>query len=202
MSQLKNILEDLKNKKFILLCDEPDRENEADLIMAAEFVTKEHVNFMINHGRGLICAPLTKERALKLDLPLMIKEHEGSTFTAFTVSIDAKVGISSGISSADRARTLYLLSQPNTLPDQFVKPGHIFPLIAHEKGVMFRSGHTEATVALLSLAGLIPVGVLCETLNNEGIPLKGEALNQFAKIHQLNIYSIAELKKEMASSGF
>ncbi len=197
MSQLAGILEDLKNKKFILLCDEPDRENEADLIMAAEFVTKEHVNFMINHGRGLICAPLTKKRAVELDLPLMIKEHEGSVNTAFTVSVDAKEGIGSGISSADRARTLHLLSGPQTTPQDFVRPGHIFPLIAHEKGVMFRSGHTEATVALLTLAGLTPVGVLCETLNNEGIPLKGEALKQFAVVHQLKIYSIAELKKEI-----
>ena len=197
MSQLASIIEDLKNKKFILLCDEPDRENEADLIMAAEFVTKEHVNFMINHGRGLICAPLTKKRALELNLPLMIKEHEGTTNTAFTVSIDAKEGISSGISSADRAKTLHLLSLAQTTPNDFERPGHIFPLIAHEKGVMFRSGHTEATVALLTLAGLTPVGVLCETLNNEGIPLKGEALNQFAKVHQLKIYSIAELKKEI-----
>lgn len=192
-SKVLEALEDLKSGRFILVCDEETRENEADLIMAAEFVTKEHVNFMINHGRGLICTPMSNTKAIQLDLPLMIKEHIGTLETAFTVSVDAIDGTHTGISSKDRAFTIKKLSDPSSLPSDFARPGHIFPLIANPGGVFIRPGHTEATVDLLNLAKLSPVGVLCETLNESGDPLKGQELFEFAKKHGFILLSIVEL---------
>jgi 3,4-dihydroxy 2-butanone 4-phosphate synthase/GTP cyclohydrolase II len=196
-NSIQSILNDLKKGKFVLVCDEVDRENEADLVMAAEFVTNEKVNFMINHGRGLICVPMSQSTAERLELPLMIREHVGTLETAFTVSVDAKFGIGSGISSLDRATTIRLLSNKNSSPQDFHKPGHIFPLIAHVEGLKKRKGHTEAAVELMKLSGLQPVAVLCETLNEEGIPLKGEALIDFAERHYLKITSIVELMKSL-----
>lgn len=192
-SKVLEALEDLKSGRFILVCDDETRENEADLIMAAEFVTNEHVNFMINHGRGLICTPMSKNIALQLDLPLMIKEHLGTLETAFTVSVDVIQGTHTGISSKDRALTIKKLSDHTSLPIDFARPGHVFPLIANSEGVLKRPGHTEATVDLLNLAKLRPVGVLCETLNESGEPLKGQELLDYAKKHDLILLSIVEL---------
>lgn len=192
-SKVLEALEDLKLGRFILVCDDETRENEADLIMAAEFVTKEHVNFMINHGRGLICTPMSKNIALQLDLPLMIKEHLGTLETAFTVSVDVIQGTHTGISSKDRALTIKKLSDHTSLPSDFARPGHVFPLIANSEGVLKRPGHTEATIDLLNLAKLRPVGVLCETLNESGEPLKGQELLDYAKKHNLILLSIVEL---------
>ena len=180
------VISELRAGRFVLVCDDESREDEADLIMAAELVTKEHVNFMINHGRGLICTPMSSAVAKKLELPLMIKEHEGSFETAFTVSADVIHGTHTGISSNDRALTINALSNPRANPSDFTRPGHIFPLIAWEEGVLVRPGHTEASVDLMKLAGLNPV-------SSDGVPLKGEELKAFAKSFNIPIISIVEL---------
>lgn len=183
----------LKAGKFILVCDDKTREDEADLIMAAEFVTKEHVNFMINNGRGLICVPLSNATAKKLELPLMVHEHAGTYETAFTVSVDAKVGTHTGISSHDRAVTISSLGSKNAQASDFVRPGHVFPLIAWDEGVLVRPGHTEASVDLMKIAGLNHVAVLCETLSEDGVPLKGQELVEFADRFSIPIISIVDL---------
>lgn len=194
-SSITKALEELKNGRFVLVSDEVSRENEADLLMAAEFVTSEHINFLINHARGLICAPLTKEIAKNLELPLMVAEHHGTKETAFTVSVDAKIGTHTGISSADRATTLKLLSKKSASPSDFVRPGHVFPLIAWDEGVLIRPGHTEAAVDLLKLASLNPVAVLCETLNEDGVALKGKELFDFSLRFNIPLIAITDLIK-------
>lgn len=183
----------LKSGKFILVSDDHSREDEADLIMAAQFVTKEHVNFMINNGRGLICVPLSSETAKRLELPLMVHEHEGTYETAFTISVDVKKGTHTGISSYDRALTISALGSLEASPSDFVRPGHIFPLIAWDEGVLVRPGHTEASVDLMKIAGLNPVAVLCETLSSDGVPLKGQDLIDFSKLFHIPIISIVDL---------
>lgn len=193
MESVKKAIEQLKNKGFILVCDDETRENEADLIMAAQFVETEHVNFMINNGRGLICAPLSKEIATRLALPLMIGEHAGSLETAFTVSVDYKLGTSSGISSRDRALTIKALSNSETKASDYSRPGHIFPLIAWDEGVLVRPGHTEAAIDFMKLAGLTCAAVLCETLSSDGIALKGDLLAEFSKHWNIPIVSITDL---------
>lgn len=192
-AQIEKALHELKNGRFILVCDSESREDEADLIMAAEFVETSHVNFMINNGRGLICVPLSREVAKKLDLPLMVREHTGTYETAFTVSVDVKKGTHTGISSPDRALTIRALSDPKSGPFDFARPGHVFPLIAWEEGVLVRPGHTEASVDLMKLAGLNPVAVLCETLDQNGIALKGQPLRDFAAQFSIPIISIEDL---------
>jgi len=197
---LKKAVAALQAGKFVLVCDAKDREDEADLITAAQFVDSSHVNFMINNGRGLICVPLTKQKAKELNLDLMVKKNEGTMEVAFTVSVDAKVGTHTGISSKDRARTISLLSDSNTRENDFVTPGHVFPLIAHPGGVLARPGHTEAAVELVTLAGLNPVAVLCETLNAEGEPIKGESLLQFAQKWDIPVISIEEIIDHLKKS--
>lgn len=192
-AKIQSALSEIKAAKFVLVCDDESREDEADLIMAAELVTKDHVNFMINNGRGLICTPMSKSRAQELSLPLMIKEHDGTFETAFTVSVDVILGTKTGISSHDRALTINALANPTARPEDFVRPGHIFPLMAWDEGVLIRPGHTEASVDLMKLAGLSPVAVLCETLSEEGVPLKGEELKAFAQKFNIPIISIVEL---------
>ncbi len=186
-------IHELKSGRFILVCDSESREDEADLIMAAEFVDTTHVNFMINNGRGLICVPLSNEVARRLDLPLMVREHQGTYETAFTVSVDYKSGTHTGISSKDRALTIRALSDQKSTKSDFARPGHVFPLIAWDEGVLIRPGHTEAAVDLMKLAGLSPVAVLCETLNTEGVPLKGAKLSEFAKNFNIPVISITDL---------
>ena len=186
-------LNEIKAGRFVLVCDDESREDEADLIMAAEFVTKDHVNFMINNGRGLICTPMSKKRAEELSLTLMVQEHVGTFETAFTISVDVKSGCKTGISSHDRALTINALAHPKSRPEDFVRPGHVFPLIAWEEGVFIRPGHTEASVDLMKLAKLAPVAVLCETLSEDGVPLKGQELKEFGKKFNIPIISIVEL---------
>jgi 3,4-dihydroxy 2-butanone 4-phosphate synthase/GTP cyclohydrolase II len=194
-------LSELKSGRFILVCDDETREDEADLIMAAQFVTKEHVNFMINNGRGLICVPLSEATAKRLNLSLMVSEHAGTLETAFTVSVDFKKGTHTGISSQDRALTISALGDGKSLPEDFARPGHVFPLIAWEEGVLVRPGHTEASVDLMKLAGLNPVAVLCETLSDQGVPLKGKVLTDFANEFGIPIISITELIEYRRSSS-
>lgn len=190
---IKMALEELKLGKFILITDDHDRENEADLCCLAELVTTEHVNFMINHARGLMCVPLSFEKALEIGLPLMVKENAETLKTAFTLTIDAKTGISSGISSRDRAYTVKLLTKENVTIKEFETPGHVFPLIAHPKLLEKRQGHTEAAVEMAILANAQPITVICETLNDSGEPLRGEELLKFAQNHQIRIVSISEI---------
>lgn len=188
-------IEDLKNAKMIIVVDDEDRENEGDFIISAEHITTEHVNFMINYGRGLICAPLTKEIANKLDLPPMMSKAEDSHETAFTISVDAALHTTTGISASDRAMTLKLLSDPYAKDCDFVRPGHIFPLIAKSGGVRQRPGHTEAAVELAKLAGCSPVGVICEILNDDGSCARVPELKILAKKHNLKLITIADLIK-------
>ncbi|MBY0412602.1 MAG: 3,4-dihydroxy-2-butanone-4-phosphate synthase, partial [Bdellovibrionales bacterium] len=183
-------LHELSQGRFVLVCDSESREDEADLIMAAEFVTTTHVNFMINNGRGLICVPLAESVAKKLNLPLMVREHAGTFETAFTVSVDVKKGTHTGISSPDRAATIRALSDSKSSTEDFARPGHVFPLIAWEEGVLVRPGHTEASVDLMKLAGLSPVAVLCETLDEFGLALKGQPLRDFALKFNIPLISI------------
>jgi len=189
-----DIIKDLKAGHLVLVTDSHDREDEADLLMAAEFVTTEKINFFLNHARGLITNPVSSTIAKKLGLTLMVPENAGTLQTAFTVSIDAVVGTHTGISSRDRALTIKKMSDLAAVSTDFERPGHVFPLIAHDKGVLGREGHTEAAIDLMKLAGLTEVAVLCETLNECGEALKGEELLEFAKKFKIKIISIEELK--------
>ena len=166
ISSTEEIIEDFRNGKMVILTDDEDRENEGDFIMAAEKVRSEDINFMAKHGRGMICLVLTKERCEELDLDLMVGKQKNDALhgTAFTVTIDAKEGTSTGISAHDRATTILKAVDPESRPGDFARPGHIFPLLASEGGVLKRAGHTEASADLGALAGLKPAGVLCEQL--------------------------------------
>lgn len=179
--------------EMIIVVDDPDRENEGDLIMAAELVTPEAINFMITHARGLVCAPMTAQRLKELDLPQMVSENTDSKETAFTVSVDLKAGITTGISAHERAATIRALVDPKTKPEDLARPGHVFPLQAKEGGVLRRAGHTEATVDLARLAGLAPAGVCCEIMNPDGTMARLPKLEEFAKKHNLLMITIADL---------
>src|SRR3954462_1885020 len=161
-------LAEIRRGRMVIVTDDEDRENEGDLVMAAEKITPEAVNFMATHGRGLICAPITEERAEELGLQRMVLENRESYRTDFTVSVDAASGVTTGISAQDRARTIQILVDPAANPRDLVQPGHVFPLRAKDGGVLRRAGHTEASVDLARLAGLEPAGVLCEILNEDG----------------------------------
>lgn len=184
------VVEDLKNGKMVIILDDADRENEGDFIMLASCVTPQAINFMATVGRGLICTPISIEYAKKLDLYPMVGHNSSQHETAFTVSIDAKDGITTGISAFDRSLTIQKMINPSTIPQDFVRPGHIFPLIAKSGGVLERRGHTEATIDFCRLAGAEPVGVICEILNPDGTMAQGEELFQIAKTHQLKISTI------------
>ncbi len=179
--------------EMLVLVDDENRENEGDLVMAAEHVTPEAINFMVTFGRGLVCTPITEERARELGLAPMCSDNTAVHGTHFTVSIDARSGISTGISAFDRARTIGLLIDEKTRPDDLARPGHIFPLIARDGGVLRRAGHTEATVDLARLAGLEPAAVLCEILNEDGTMARLAELEAFAARHRLVIVNIADL---------
>jgi len=183
---------EIKNGNIIIVVDDEDRENEGDLVMAAQFATPEKVNFIIKEARGLLCAPLTEEKACKLDLPIMIENANEKWGTAFTVSVDA-VGTTTGISAFERSFTLKKLADPSSEAKDFVRPGHIFPLQARRGGVLKRAGHTEAAVDLLTLAGLEPVGVICEILNEDGSMARLPEILKFAEKHKLKIISVAQL---------
>lgn len=193
---IKNIeaaLEDIRQGKMVILVDDEDRENEGDLAMAAELVTPEAVNFMAKEGRGLICLSLTEERADELDLPLMVQDNTSSFGTAFTVSIEARRGVSTGISAKDRATTIQVAIADETQAKDVARPGHVFPLRAKKGGVLVRAGQTEGSVDLARLAGLKPAGVICEIMNDDGSMARMPQLKKFAKEHDLKIVTVADL---------
>jgi 3,4-dihydroxy 2-butanone 4-phosphate synthase/GTP cyclohydrolase II len=188
-------LEYVSSGRLIILVDDEDRENEGDLMVAAEKVTPEIINFMSRYGRGLICLPLVKSRLEELRLPLMVRDNTSRFETAFTVSIDAKDGISTGISAFDRARTVRVAIDPGTKPSDLVRPGHIFPLEEKQGGVLARAGQTEAAVDLARLARLLPAGVICEIMNDDGTMARMPELKKFARQHGVPILTIADLIK-------
>lgn len=194
-NSIEEAIEAIANGKMIIVVDDKDRENEGDLVMAAEKVTPEAVNFMISKGRGLVCVPMTAERLRELDLPQMVDRNCEPMKTAFTVSVDAakQHGVTTGISAADRARTVEVLINPKSTSADLVKPGHVFPLRVCEGGVLKRAGHTEAAVDLARLAGLYPASVICEIINDDGSMARTEQLIDFAKEHGLKVVTIADL---------
>ncbi|MFM2029384.1 MAG: hypothetical protein RL517_575 [Pseudomonadota bacterium] len=193
LASTEEIVADLKLGKMVILVDEEDRENEGDLVLAADHVTAEAVNFMAKHGRGLICLTLTRERCQQLNLPLMVRDNGTSMGTNFTVSIEAASGVTTGISAADRALTIKTAVAPHAKPNDLVQPGHIFPLMAQPGGVLIRSGHTEAGCDLAAMAGCSPTAVICEIMKDDGSMARLPDLLQFAKEHELKIGSIADL---------
>jgi 3,4-dihydroxy 2-butanone 4-phosphate synthase/GTP cyclohydrolase II len=190
-------LQDLRAGKLLVIVDDKERENEGDLVIAAEYATKEKVNFLIKKGGGLVCVPMKKERLERLSIPLMVenKENTESTKCKFTVSVDYKEETTTGISASDRAATIQALTDEKTRPEDFARPGHIFPLQYEEGGIKRRAGHTEAAIDLCELAGLKPVAVICEILNEEGDAMKVEELQNFSEKHNLHMISIEELKE-------
>lgn len=183
----------IKEGRMIIVVDDEDRENEGDLLMAASKVTRESINFMAKYGRGLVCVPLTEEKAKQLELEPMVLHSTDPHGTAFTISVDAKEGTTTGISAEDRAITARLLASPEAKPSDFRRPGHMFPLIARKGGVLKRAGHTEAAVDLARLAGLEPVGVICEIMNDDGTMARLPQLIEFAKKFDLKIMTIKDL---------
>ncbi len=193
IAKIEAALEDIRQGKMVILVDDEDRENEGDLAMAAELVTPEAVNFMAKEGRGLICLSLTEERADYLELPLMVRDNSSSFGTAFTVSIEARRGVTTGISAADRAQTIRVAIADETTPRDLARPGHVFPLRAKKGGVMVRAGQTEGSVDLARLAGLKPAGVICEIMNDDGSMARMPQLKEFAARHDLKIVTVADL---------
>ena len=193
MNNIEDIINDLKKGKMVSLVDDEDRENEGDLLLAADHVTPEFINFMAKYGRGLICLTLTEDKAKKLKLPLMVEDNQGKLGTNFTVSIDASSGISTGISAADRAKTIMSAILPESDHTFINRPGHVFPLIAHSGGVLYRAGHTEAGCDLAALAGATPASVICEILNDDGTMARLPDLIKFSKKHNIKIGTIADL---------
>ena len=193
LASTEEIIAELRAGKMVILVDEEDRENEGDLVLAADHVTAEAVNFMAKHGRGLICLTLTRERCQQLNLPLMVRDNGTSMGTNFTVSIEAASGVTTGISAADRALTIKTAVASNAKPSDLVQPGHIFPLMAQPGGVLIRSGHTEAGCDLAAMAGCSATSVICEIMKDDGSMARLPDLLEFAKEHQLKIGSIADL---------
>ena len=193
--KIEEALEDIRQGKMVILVDDEDRENEGDLTMAAEKVTPEAINFMAKYGRGLICLSLTEEKLNELRLPMMVSENTSRFQTAFTVSVDARKGVTTGISVADRARTILTAVDENTQPEDLVSPGHIFPLRARQGGVLVRTGQTEGSVDLARLAGLKPAGVICEVMKDDGTMARMPDLKIFAEEHGLKIVTISDLIK-------
>ena len=193
LATIPEAIEDIKAGKFVIVVDDEDRENEGDLVMAAEKVTSKAINFMAKHGRGLICMPVTGERVDELNIPMMVSNNTSNFGTAFTVSVEAKHGTSTGISAADRAQTVKVIIDPKTRPEDMVMPGHMFPLRARDGGVLVRAGQTEATVDLARLAGLYPAGVCCEIMNEDGTMARMPQLEVIAEKLGLKIVSVADL---------
>jgi 3,4-dihydroxy 2-butanone 4-phosphate synthase/GTP cyclohydrolase II len=193
LSPIEDVIEDARNGKMFILVDAEDRENEGDLVIPAQMATPEAVNFMAKYGRGLICLSMTGERAKQLNLQLMSNTNQSRHQTAFTVSIEAREGITTGISAHDRARTISVAIDPTKAERDIVSPGHVFPLVARDGGVLVRAGHTEAAVDISRLAGLYPAGVICEIMNEDGTMARLPDLVQFAQLHGLKIATIADL---------
>ncbi|MEA4981837.1 MAG: bifunctional 3,4-dihydroxy-2-butanone-4-phosphate synthase/GTP cyclohydrolase II [Paludibacter sp.] len=193
LNTIEEAIQDIKDGKLLIVVDDEDRENEGDFVCAAEKITPEMVNFMITHGRGLLCAPLTEERCAELDLDMQVTNNTSVHATPFTVSIDKLEGCTTGVSAQDRAATLRALCDPSSKPDTFGRPGHIFPLRARTRGVIRRAGHTEAAVDLARMAGLYPAGALIEIMNEDGTMARLPQLLEIAKKYDLKIVSIADL---------
>ena len=193
LSSIEEIIEEARNGRMFILVDDEDRENEGDLVIPAQMATPEAINFMAKHGRGLICLALTGERVRQLGLPLMPRDNRHRQSTAFTVSIEAREGVTTGISAPDRARTIAVAIDSSKGPEDIVTPGHVFPLVARDGGVLVRAGHTEAAVDLARLAGLSPAGVICEIMNDDGTMARLPDLVRFAQFHGLKIGAIADL---------
>ncbi len=193
LNSAQEIIDDIKAGKMVILMDDEDRENEGDLIIAAEHISAEAINFMATHGRGLICLTMTQERCSQLDLPLMVKNNGAAFSTNFTMSIEASKGVTTGISAADRARTVQAAIAKGAVPSDIVQPGHIFPIMAQPGGVLTRAGHTEAGCDLARLAGLEPSSVIVEILNEDGTMARRPDLEVFAKQHDIKIGTIADL---------
>ena len=194
-SSIEAAVKDLKQGKMLVVVDDEDRENEGDLTIAAEKVTPKAINFMATFGRGLICLSMTAEHLDKLSIPLMVNENNSKYGTAFCVSIEARLKISTGISAADRAQTILTAIHPKTQPNDLAKPGHVFPLRARKGGVLIRAGQTEASVDLARIAGLTPAGVICEIMNDDGSMSRSTELKKFCKNHDLKMITVADFIK-------
>jgi 3,4-dihydroxy 2-butanone 4-phosphate synthase/GTP cyclohydrolase II len=192
-NSIESVIADLRKGKMVIVVDDADRENEGDLIMAAQHVTPAAVNFMAKHGRGLVCVPTNSERLQQLGIERMVRQNRESFRTDFQVSVDAARGITTGISAADRAETIRIMAEPTAVPEDLVQPGHVFPLRARPGGVLQRAGHTEAAIDLAELAGCRPIGVLCEILNDDGTMARLPQLLKFAAKHKLKICTIEDL---------
>ena len=192
---IESVVEDLRAGRMVVVVDDADRENEGDLIMAADRVTPAAVNFMAKHGRGLICVPTTSERLKQLGIEQMVTQNRETFRTDFQITVDAAKGITTGISAADRARTIQVMADPTALPEDLVQPGHVFPLRARPGGVLQRAGHTEAAVDLVKLAGCRPIGVICEILSEDGSMARLAELRKFVRRHKLKIATIEDLIK-------
>ena len=199
-SSIADAIEDVKQGKMIVIVDDEDRENEGDLMIAAESCTPEAINFMAKYGRGLICLTLTEERTAQLGLPMMVQENQAQFGTPFTVSIDAKKDITTGISAADRAKTIEVTMDPEATQYDLVMPGHIFPLRAKDGGVLVRAGQTEGSVDIARLAGLKPAGVICEIMNDDGTMARVPELSKFIKEHKLKMITIKDLMEYRLNS--
>ncbi|MFH1665837.1 MAG: bifunctional 3,4-dihydroxy-2-butanone-4-phosphate synthase/GTP cyclohydrolase II [Candidatus Omnitrophota bacterium] len=195
MNTIKEVIQDMREGRMVVVVDDPSRENEGDLIVPAGKITPEKVNFMAKNGRGLICVPMEEEIAERLGLHHMARDSKDPYKTAWAISVDAASGVTTGISAHDRARTIGLLADPATVPEDFVKPGHLFPLRSKKGGVLVRAGHTEASVDLMKLAALSPVAVICEIMNEDGTMARMPDLEVFASKHGLKICSIVDLIK-------
>jgi len=193
VSPISDVIDEARNGRMVILVDDEAREDEGDLVIPAQMATPEAINFMAKHGRGLVCLAMTRERVEKLHLPLMSQANASRLQTAFTVSIEARDGVTTGISAPDRARTIAVAIDPTKGPEDIVTPGHIFPLVARDGGVLVRTGHTEAAVDIARLAGLNPAGVICEIMNDDGTMARRSDLIAFAQFHGLKIATIADL---------
>jgi len=193
LSPIEEIIEDARNGRMIILVDDENRENEGDLVIPAQMATPETINFMAKHGRGLVCLAMTQKRVQELELPLMARENESRHQTAFTVSIEARNGVTTGISASDRARTIAVAIDQTKGKDDLVTPGHVFPLAAQDGGVLVRAGHTESAVDISRLAGLNPSGVICEIMNEDGTMARMPDLQRFAQFHGIKTGTIADL---------
>jgi 3,4-dihydroxy-2-butanone 4-phosphate synthase len=200
-SSIPDIVADIRAGRMVVIVDDEDRENEGDLIMAAEHATRAALAFMIRHSSGIICVPMDAARLRRLDLPQMVARNAEAQRTAFTVTVDHRRHVTTGVSADDRAATIRALADPNSIASDFVRPGHVFPLRAQAGGVLARAGHTEAAVDLCRLAGLQPAGVLCEITNDDGSMARRPQLETFAQAHALKIGSIDELMRYRRELG-
>src|ERR1043166_2173324 len=200
-NSIESVVADIRKGRMVIVVDDADRENEGDLIMAAQHVTPAAVNFMAKHGRGLICVPTNSERLQQLGVERMVKQNREVFGTDFQVSVDSAKGITTGISAADRARTIEIMAAPTAVPEDLVQPGHVFPLRARPGGVLQRAGHTEAAVDLARLAGCRPIGVICEIMNDDGSMARLPQLLRFGKRHRLKICTIRSEERRVGKEG-